>query len=191
MYIKGINLGSKQTGKIAAGIAFFNNLTQETDTLGGGNTWVRIGNQNPNHPLFILIPIQPVSNPSSSDINDYFQLLPTVNPQTQIQSLTYQYGKQSILYCSYSLSLFQTQAGPPVSPVTFSARVSSSDVNGVTTVISQSVRTFRYSGSSSPVEHVFPMVCPSKQNFYLEINRLDAQANAAIIVREAILSIYE
>lgn len=192
MFQKGINLGAKQTGKIVAGIAFFNNTTQTTDTTLAGNTWVRIGNSNPTHPLFIMLPVQPVSNPSALGVNDYFELTAETDPaQTQNQSIIYNYGKRAILYSSYSITVMQTIAGPPISPVELAVRVSSEDSVGNITVIDQSVRTFTYNGNGDAMNHVFPIVAPSQQKFYLEINRISAVVEINIIVREAILSLGE
>lgn len=185
---KGINPGAKLTGKIAGGIFFVGNTTIST-AFGGGGNWVRIGAGNAAHPLFSLEPIQPVSAPSSTGTNDYFEL---VGATTAVQQLWYRYGKRAVHYCSYSLSLMDSAANPPATGVLMSARVVGVDLTGATTIISQSVRTFTCFAQSSPVSHTFPVVVPTAQAFYLELNNIDGAAGARNpIVREAFLQIYE
>lgn len=185
---KGINQGAKLTGKIAAGIYFVGNTTGTT-AFGGGGTWVRIGAGDAMHPLFSLMPIQPVSAPSATGTNDYFEL---TGATTALQQLWYRYGKRAVHYCTYSLSLIDTAAMAPATGVLISARVVGVDANSVATPIAQSVRTFTCFVQSSPVSHTFPIVAPSAEAFYLEVNNIDTVSDDRNpIVREAFLSIYE
>lgn len=185
---KGINSGAKLTGKIAGGIFYTGNTTQAT-TFGGGNTWVRVGAGNALNPVFALQPIQPVSAPTTTGTNDYFELSGST---AATQTLYYRYGKRAVLYCAFSLSLQDNAAMPPATGILMSVRVSSVTPAAVVTNIAQSVRTFTVFAQASSVSHVFPIVAPAQEAFYLELNNIDGAAGARNpVIREAYLSIFE
>lgn len=182
---KNINFGAKITGKIAAGIFFTGN--DDVQTLPGGNAWVRIGAGVVGHPLFILMPVQPVSAPSSAGINDYFELQNPAGP-TEIQALWYRYGKRAVHYCEYSLTII----GDVGAPVDIGTRISS--INPDTLVVTQyphSVRSVTAPPQTRVVQtHTFPIVAPTSDAFYIEVTSLSGQTIASTI-EEAFLSLGE
>lgn len=183
---KNINFGAKFTGKIAGGIYLTGNDASVT-TLPAGGVWVPIGNGSPNHPLFILMPIQPVIAPLSSGINDYFELQNPLGPTT-VQRLWYRYGKRAVHYCEYTLTLLADEI-----PVSLGVRVSSINPSTlVTTSYPQSNRIIDlpFDGSFKLITHVFPLVAPSSDAFYIELLSLTGQ-ESTLIVTEAFLSVVE
>lgn len=182
---KNINFGAKTTGKILGGIYFTGNTLAGTILPGG--FWVRIGAGNDIHPLFILMPIQPVSAPSSAGINDYFELENPAGP-TRTQALWYRYGKRAVHYCSYSLTALLNIFGP----IELRVRVSSiNPVTGVVTLYPQSERIVSVDSLFvANIEHTFPLVAPTSDSFYIELDSADAD-NTGITIREAFLSVGE
>lgn len=184
---KNINFGAKLTGKIAGGIYYVGNTTETTDVT-GQNVWVNLGNGAVTAGLFILMPIQPVSAPSSAGINDYFELRSTAD-LTSAQSLWYRYGKRAVHYCSYAMSVVDPAGMPAVLSV--QSRVVGIDTTTLaTTIYPQSVRTFTVNaGNASPIQHTFPLVAESAQAFFLQIQNTGSAAD--VLVREAFLALYE
>lgn len=161
---KTINSGGKQTGKIFGGMFFNGNTTQATTVV--QNTWTRIGAGNASAPLFALVPIQPISAPSTSGVNDYFSLNTGTTAATQ--ALWYRYGKRAVLTLSYSLTVINTVA--MAAGVDASVRVSSISSDGVTTTnYTQSVKAFRAAATLTAVSHSIPIVAPTGDAFYLEV----------------------
>lgn len=184
---KNINFGAKLTGKIAGGIYYVGNTTEVTD-VSGQNIWVNLGNGALTAGQFILMPIQPVAAPSSTAINDYFELRSTTG-FTSGQSLWYRYGKRAVHYCSYAMSLSDPAGMPAI--LSFQARVVGMDTTTLaTTIYPQSVRTFTVNAANvSPIQHTFPLVAESAQTFFLQIQNTGSAAD--VIVREAFLALYE
>lgn len=185
MQQKNINYGAKLTGKIAGGIYLI--AARGFTFLPADDSWVPIGTGDPTHPLFQLMPVQPVSAPSNFGINDYFELRNPAGP-TSTQSLWYRYGKRSTLYCSYSLTIDNGE----LTGILFQSRITSFNPStGIFTAYPQSVRSvFINNGEIGTVEHVFPIVAPSEDTFYIELRR-NGLVPAVITVRNASLALGE
>lgn len=184
---KNINFGAKITGKIAAGIYLTGN-DDDNQTLPGGGAWVRIGDGVVGFPLWQLMPVQPVSAPTSIGINDYFELQNPLGP-TEDQALWYRYGKRAVLYCEYGIAFLGNVGGPG----TVSTRISS--INPDTLVVTsypQSARTItiRALSNQTTITHVFPLVAPTTDAFYIELSSTNGQT-LPVIVTEAFLSLGE
>jgi len=180
---KNINFGAKITGKIAAGIYLTGN-DDDDQTLPGGGAWVRIGDGVVGFPLWQLMPVQPVSAPTSIGINDYFELQNPLGP-TEDQALWYRYGKRANLYCSYSLSMTTAALG-----LIINSRVSSiNPETTVTTLYPQSFHSVSIGSEVTVISLTFPLITPTSDAFFIEID--SNGDNNPVLFSEAFLSIYE
>lgn len=173
---KTINYGGKQTGKIVGGMYFVNNTTE---TNLSSATFVNIGTGFAGHLPFEL------TIPYSSGNDYYFDI--TGGVVTASQKLRYFKGKNGTqLTMKWSLTVESVDAGPGFTNNEIFLRISKTDVDSVTTVISDSVSNCSTNQFGMRISGVSIVSVNVGDSFFIQLEQL-AGLNVLVPSAELIL----